>query len=126
MNWIVFAGSLAAILVLGGVAWALRLGGAERSFLAPEEALDAAEQAIAGFVGISAAVGGDGRAALAYGEQARIVVLKTHGARVAAREVRWDDIRATPGGMLVETRDRRFGAVLVTQIDNLDMRRLAS
>lgn len=125
MNWVALGGSLAAVLSLGGVAAWLRLGGPERSFLEPGEAMRAAEEAIAGFVATAAGIGSDGRAALVVGKGLRVVILKAHGARVAAREIRWDMIRATPAGMLVETGERRFGAVLLSEVDNLDVRRLA-
>ncbi len=125
MNWIVFGASLAAVLALGGVAAWLRLGGTDASFTAPEEAMRAAEEAITGFVALSAALGSDGRAALVFGEGMRVVVLKAHGARSAAREVVWRDVRATHEGMLVSTGERRFGQVLVAGVDNLDVRRLA-
>lgn len=124
MNWIVFAASLGAVLALGGLAAWLKLGGTDTSFTAPEDAMLAAEQAVTGFQPLSAAVGRDGRAALVFGEGMRVVVLKAHGARTAAREIVWHDVRATHAGMEVATKDR-FGKVLVAGVDNLDVRRLA-
>lgn len=123
MNWWLLGGSLAAVLALGWVAAWLRLRRDNSTFAAPEEAMGAAEQAIPGFVALSAAVGHDGHAALVFGEGARVVVLKA--AHAAAREVGWRDVRATSEGMLVATGERRFGTVLVTGVDNLDVRRLA-
>jgi hypothetical protein len=124
VNWLVFAASLAAVLALGGIAAWLKLGRTGISFTAPEEAMRAAEEAVTGFHALSAALGRDGRAALVFGEGMRIVVLKAHGARSAAREIVWRDVRATDEGMLVATKDR-FGTVLVAGIDSLDIRRLA-
>ena len=124
MNWIVFAASLGAVLALGGIAAWLKLGGTDTSFTAPDEAMLAAEQAVTGFHALSAAVGRDGRAALVFGEGMRVVVLKAHGARTAAREIVWRDVRATHEGMEVATKDR-FGTVLIAGVDNLDVRRLA-
>jgi hypothetical protein len=41
------------------------------------------------------------------------------------REVAWQRVRATAAGVEVETGDRRFGRMLVSGIDALDVRRLA-
>ncbi len=124
MNWLVFAGSLAAVFLLGAIAAWLKLGGTDAALEGPEEAMRAAEDALPGFVARSVALGADRRAALIFGENMRIVVLKAHGARTAAREIAWRDVRATADGMLVATQDR-FGTVLVAGVDNLDVRRLA-
>lgn len=125
MNWLVLAGALAAVLVLGVIAAWLRQRGPDRSFTAPGEAMHAAEEKVAGFVALSAAVGSDGQAALVFGEGMRVVVLKASGGRVAAREVAWRDVRATREGLLVSNGERRSGSVLVAGVDNLDVRRLA-
>lgn len=126
MDWIVFAASLAAVLVLAGVAWLLKLGGPDTRIATPEGACRIAEDALSGFVAVRSVVGEDGRAALVSGEGARLAVLKAHGARVATREVIWSDIRATDAGVVAETRDRRFGVVTLAGVDALDVRRLAS
>lgn len=127
MNWLQLAGSLAAILILAGLAWALKLGraGFEGTIDTPEQAVEAAEHALAGFAAIGALVGDDRAAALVAGAHGRVAVVKRHGARLAVREVRWGQVRAVHGAMLVETGDRRFGAVSVAGIDVLDVRRLA-
>src|SRR5579875_2376688 len=127
MNWLQLAGSLAAILILAGIAWALKLGraGHEAVIDDPDAAAGAAEEAIAGFRAIGALVGDDRAAALVAGAHGRVAAVKRHGARLAVREVRWSQVRATATGMLVETGDRRFGAVTVTGVDVLDIRRLA-
>ncbi|WP_085808770.1 hypothetical protein [Sphingomonas sp. TZW2008] len=125
MNWIVFAASLAAVLALAGLAAWLKLGGTDRRLADPEQVMLAAEESLPGFVAQSAAVGSDGRAALIFGDGMRIVVVKAHGARIAAREIVWRDVRATHEGMVVATGERRFGEVLVAGVDNLDVRRLA-
>ena len=127
MTWLQLAGSLAAILILAGLAWVLKLGraGHEGTIDDPDAAAEAAEQALAGFAAIGALVGDDHAAALVAGRGGRVAVIKRHGARLAAREVRWDKVRAVYDGMLVETGDRRFGAVTVTGVSVLDVRRLA-
>ena len=124
MNWVLLAGSLAAVLALAGIAWALRLG-RDRKIEAPEDAADAADAALAGFVTVGAVVGADGAAALAVDGGGRVAVCKRHGARIAVREVQWTAVRATPGGMRVDTGERRFGEVTVAGVSALDVRRLA-
>ena len=123
MNWVLLAGSLAAVLLLAGVAWALRLG-RDRKIGAPEDAAEAVEAAIAGFRAANAVVGADGAAALVVDGQGRVAVCKRHGARIAVREVAWADIRATAGGLLVDHGERRFGAVTVAGVNALDVKRL--
>lgn len=125
MNWIVFAASLAAVLVLAAVAWTLKLGGPDARIATPEGACRIAEEALVGFAAVACVVGTDGRAALIVGEAGRVAVLKAHGARVAAREIAWADVRATASGVVVETRERRFGAITLKGVDALDVRRLA-
>ncbi|HEX7655563.1 MAG: hypothetical protein ACTHKR_12630 [Sphingomonas sp.] len=127
MNWLQLAGSIAAILILAGVAWALKLGrgGHEAVIEDPEAAAAAAEQALSGFEPFGALVGDDRATAIVAGHGGRVAVVKRHGARLAVREVRWGQVRATHDGMLVETGDRRFGKVTVVGINVLDIRRLA-
>lgn len=117
-------GSLAAILVLAGIAWALRLGRDAR-IASPEEAAAAAEAALAGFEAANVVLGADGAGALAVGSDGRLAAVKRHGARAAVREIRWAAIRPTPAGAVIETGERRFGPVLLAGVDALDLRRLA-
>ena len=124
MNWATLAGSIAAILALAGIAWALRLGRDAR-IASPEEAADAAETALAGFEAADVVLGADGAGALAVGADGRLAAIKRHGARAAVREVRWAAVRPTPDGAVVETGERRFGTVLLAGVDALDLRRLA-
>lgn len=125
MNWVVLAGSLAVVLVLAAGAWMLRLGRDER-IGSPEDAADATEAALAGFRTSGAVVGSDGAGALVVDGAGRVAVCKRHGARLAVREVGWSDIRATSGGLLVESGERRFGQVIVAGVDALDVKRLSS
>ena len=117
--------ALAVVIALGTLGWRLMRRGDMHRLDAPEDAMHAAEQSLAGFAALSAAVGNDGQAALVFGEGLRVAVLKVRGAGTAAREIVWQDVRATSEGLLVATGDRRFGAVLIAGIDNLDVRRLA-
>ena len=124
MNWPVLGGSLAAILVLAGICWGLKLGRVER-IASPEDAADAADQSLPGFDTVGAVVGADGSGALAVADDGRVAVMKRHGARIAVREVTWHALRSTPAGIVVETGERRFGSVSLTGVDALDIRRLA-
>ena len=90
----------------------------------PAQAAEVAERVIPGFRPTGALIGEDRAAALVAGENGRVALVKRRGVRLAAREVRWGQVRATAGGMLVETGDWRFGAVMVSGIDVIDVRRL--
>lgn len=125
MIWWQLAGSAAAILLLAAVAWGLKLGRGGR-IGSVEEAADAADGQLPGFVTGGAVLGADGTAALAVNRDgARVAVVKRHGARLAVREVGWAALRSTDDGIVVETGERRFGSVAVTGVDALDVRRLA-
>ena len=124
MNWLVLAGSLAAILALAGLAHLLRLG-RDAKIASPEEAAAAAETALAGFEAANVVVGADGAGALAVGEDGRLAAVKRHGARAAVREVTWTAVRPTETGAVIETGERRFGAVTLAGVNALDLRRLA-
>ena len=124
MNGYVLGGSLAAVLALAGIAWALRLGRDGR-IASPEEAADAAEQSLAGFATEGAVVGADGGGALAVDRSGRLAAMKRHGARIAVREVTWRAMRSTAEGIVIETGDKRFGSVTLRGVDALDIRRLA-
>lgn len=83
MNWTLAAGSLAAVLTLAGIAWALKLGGG--TIASEEAAIEAAEQALSGFEGASAVVGTDRQAAVVQGRDGSTALLKVKGARIVAR-----------------------------------------
>lgn len=125
MNWLQLGLSLVAVFALAGVAWWLRLGRKGRIGSA-EEAADAVDHALPGFVTANAVVGADGMAALAVGRDGeRLAVCKRHGAKLAVREVGWSALRSTEEGIVVETGERRFGRVALAGVDALDVRRLA-
>ncbi len=107
----VFAGSLAAILVLALAARLLRLGGGH--IAGEADAMTAAEDILPGFEAERAAIGSDGQAALVRGRDGSVAVLKMHGARVAGRRLSRLDAEPLPEGLRVRTGDARFGAVLV-------------
>ncbi|MGI4950086.1 MAG: hypothetical protein ACRYHC_15570 [Janthinobacterium lividum] len=96
-------------------------------------AIDGATRTVPGFAPGAAVVGHDGAAALVSGTDARgrelLVLVRAGGARLTTREVEWGAVRATPGGIVVETGERRSArkdsGVPITGVDALDVRRLA-
>lgn len=110
-------GSLVAILMLAGLAWWMKLGGAPR--LDTEDAVRrAAGEVEDGFTPAAFSCDAEGVAALACDAAGRIMVIRRHGNRFAGRVL-------GPGASarFVETRleidpgDRRFGKVLLILSD---------
>lgn len=124
MNLFVLGTVGAAALVLGVAAWLLKLRRGAAIMRSPAEAMQAAEAALPGFRAADALVGEDGRAGLALGDDGRVVVVRAHRARPAARTVAWSEVRQDYAGLIVETGERRFGNVLLAGITVLDVRRL--
>lgn len=122
MTWVQIAGSLAAILVLAGVARMLKLG--ESRIVDAATARTFAEDALAGFVAHEAVVGTDGRAAVVAGN-GTIAILKRHGARVAVRRL-VPPLRLYEAveGVSVDTGERLFGRVTLFGVIADDVRRL--
>jgi len=109
----IFGGSLAAILFMTLVAWALGLG-RDGAIASSQEARETAEGMISGFDAGEALLGSDGKAALVHGKAGDVALLKMHGARVAARHLRLPlATEATPEGLRVSSGDKRFGTVLL-------------
>ncbi len=104
-------GSLAAILVVTAIAWALKLG--RTPAIADEDRAKAlAREADSAFEPVSAHVSSDGTAAIIADATGRIMVLRRHGAQFAARVLgpgahaeRADSV------LTVNPADRRFGPV---------------
>ena len=111
-------GSIAAILILAAIAWALRLGGGK---IADEiQAMTDAEAILSGFEATHATVATDGKAALVHGEDGSVALLKIHGSMVAARRLAQPlDTRPSPDGLIVASGERRFGSVLVRGVTAL-------
>lgn len=105
MNWPIAAGSLAAVLVLAGIAWALKLGGGGR-ITDPAHAVRLAEDALAGFEARDAVVCGAGAGAVVFGVGGTIALIRPSGARFIVREVRRPAWRATADGLAIEAGDR--------------------
>ncbi|MBC2776352.1 hypothetical protein [Parasphingopyxis marina] len=125
MNWVVLAGSIAAVLILAGFAWLLKLG-ATPQIESEEAAARLARDAHSGFRPIDIALGRDGRAALLLGENGDIVLLRPHGAQIAARVFRAAPPITRAGGELkIATGERMFGDVAL-QLDEAEAARWAA
>ena len=110
MDWLVLAGSVAGVLGLVLVAWWLGLGGDDIDGEA--QALRAAEEAQVGFVAESAVVSGDRQAAVVRGSDGSVVLLKVHGAHLAARRLTPPfRMRAERDEVVIATGERMFGDV---------------
>lgn len=112
-----FLGSLAAILALAAIAWALKLG-PERKLASEEEARAAANEAVDGFAPVKLALDKDGRGALLSDASGRVLLLRPHGVHFAGRiltpaaEARVDD-----GVLVIDTAEKRYGAARLTLED---------
>tara|TARA_B100000749_G_scaffold237182_1_gene195645 strand:- start:286 stop:699 length:414 start_codon:yes stop_codon:yes gene_type:complete len=104
-------GSLVAIMVLAGIAWALKLG---RVSLIDDDrhAMALASEADSGFDPAEAAVSRDGRSALVGDHDGRIMVLRSHGAQFAGRVLEPGTATRIEGDSLTVTpAERRYGPV---------------
>ena len=105
-----FLGSLAAILLLAGLAWWLKLG-PERRLSSEEEARRAAAEAADGFEAKDLALDAEGRAALLRDVQGRIMLLRPHGTHFAARILTpAATARIESDTLIVDTSERRYGS----------------
>jgi len=120
--WIAVGAAVVAVLLTVGVVLALR-GRRKPRIASPEEAAEAAERALSGFDTQGAVVGTPG--AIDRQRAGRVAVMTRDGARIAVREVPWGALRSTAEGILIDTGERKLGAVLVAGVDALDVRRLA-
>jgi len=122
----IVGGVVAAVVVLlGALSWVVVRMRRVVKIETPEEAADAAQAQLAGFAVAGAVVGADGQGALAIADDGRVAAVKRIGKRLAVREVSWRTVRATREGILVETGDKVLGAVMLSRVDVLDIRRLA-
>jgi hypothetical protein len=114
---LVFAGSLAAIFLLAGLARGLRLG--RDPVLASEaEAARWASEVHDGFLPSRTALDADGKGALLEDASGRLMVLKPHGGHFAGRildgTARAEDAQ---GKLQIISGERRFGTVTL-QLEN--------
>jgi hypothetical protein len=112
------AGSLVAILLLAGLAWWLKLGGAPR--LASEaDVVRVAGEVEDGFSPVSTVCDTEGSGALARDADGRIMVIRRHGNRFAGR-ILTSRARAVcedhPGefNIIVDAGEARFGKAFLT------------
>ncbi len=99
-------------------------GRSERLIHTVEEAIAAVAEVLPTFEAFDATMGDDGRAALAIDPRGRLALVVARGAKVRAREVHWPMLRTIDGGILIDTGDRRFGAVVLNRLTAVDIRRL--
>ncbi len=126
MTPVIVGGAIAAgLFVVGGGGWAVVRMRRVVKIETAEEAADAAQAQLAGFAVAGAVVGADGQGALAIADDGRVAAVKRIGKQLAVREISWRRVRATQDGILVETGDKTLGAVMLAQVDVLDIRRLA-
>ncbi|UVI40120.1 hypothetical protein [Qipengyuania spongiae] len=110
-----FLGSLAAILVLAGMAWKLGLGPGT-TIASEDEARVAAEEAFGGYEPRETAIARDGRGVIMRDAAGAIMVLKPHGTHLAGRILgsRASAKTERDGGeeyLVVTSGERRFGTV---------------
>jgi hypothetical protein len=122
---VIGAAVAALVASVGGIGWATVRKRRVIRIETAEEAAEAAQAQLPGFAVSGAVVGADGRGALAVADDGRVAAVKRVGKRIAVREVTWRTVRATQEGILVETGDRTLGAVMLSRVDVLDIRRLA-
>lgn len=115
----------AGLALVGAGGWWWLRGRAPSRISSPEQAAEAAERALPGFVVAGAVVGADGGAALAVAANGRVAAVAPQGGGLLVREVAWRSLRAMAEGVMVETGDRRLGTVALAGVDVLDIRRLA-
>lgn len=104
------------MLVLSGIAWALKLGGPGRIDDA-DQAMRLAEDAIAGFDATEAVVGADGLGALVFGAGGSVALIRPSGARFLVRKMWRPGWRVTGTGIEIETGDRVPLPLGVTQAE---------
>jgi hypothetical protein len=113
MSWIVLAESMAAVLILAGIAWLLGLGAPPR-IESEEAAARFARDAHSGFRPVETALDSAGRAALVLSDNGAIVLLRPHGAQIAARVFRAAPPITREGGELkIATGESMFGDVTI-------------
>ena len=104
-----FAGSLAAILALFGLAKFLKLGPDAR-LETRAQAIEAARQADDGFEPVEVALDSEGRGALVRDAAGAVMLLRPHGAQMASRILTSRAaVRLDGEGIVIDTAERRFG-----------------
>lgn len=113
MDWMVLAGSLAAILALAALVHLLKLGGAAIEDGA--HAMRLAEDNLSGFKARKAVISEDGEAAIVLGDNAKAALIKRHGAQFAMREVAVPLALKKDGeAYIVDSGEMRFGRITLS------------
>ena len=106
-----FAGSLAAVLALAWLAAKLRLGGDPR-LRDPDEARRLADEAVCGFDAEEVVLDRAGIGALLRDRQGRVMLIRRHGVRWAARLLdNHAGVRLDRNFLEIATGERRFGKI---------------
>ena len=113
MTWLTLIGSLAAVFAVAGLVWAMGMG--RGAAITDSEAAERlAREAQSGFVPHAAIVGRDHRAALVLGADEAIILLRVHGAQIAARVLRsLTQVERRDGVLIIGTGERLFGDVIL-------------
>jgi len=113
MDWMILAGSLAAILMVAALVHFLKLGDAAIDDEA--HAMRMAEENLSGFSARKAIISEDREAAIILGDNANAALVKRHGAQFAMREVSLPlSIRKDGDTYIAESGEMRFGRVMLT------------
>lgn len=116
MNTSQLGGSLVAILVLAGLAWALRLG-RDTVIADRAEAMMLAEDSLSGFSADRAWLSVEGRAAVVIGRDRSIAVLCVRGANPVARRLTRPLCRLSGPSVVVEIGERFLRAATIDFAD---------
>ncbi len=109
-----FAGSLIAILVVGALVFALKLG-RSTSLSTHTDAARAAAQVHDGYAANQSAISEAGNAAVLSDKAGQIMVIKAHGAHFAGRLLGAEASASVQGNVLsIATGEARFGTVSLT------------
>ena len=115
MNWWLAAGSLAAVLLLSGVAWLLKLGGTQK-LETGDDAIALAEALNSGFEGKAGLVSASGELAAAAGGPGDLVLIEPMGARHRARRI--------AGARVAMVNEGAGGAAITLQLSPREMFRI--
>ena len=108
MKWTLWLGSLAGVLALAAIAWAIGLGRSDP--LTADEVTERLFHDYGPLALRTLLLSQDGRAALAFAHDGRIFAVKAHGVGVASRELLRPLLATEEGDTLViDPRDRPFG-----------------
>ncbi len=124
MSWLVLTGSLGAVFAVAGLVWLLGLGKSP-GIADAKHAMQLAREAQSGFRPAGAVIDAKGRAALVRGNNGEIILVRPHGAQMAARIFKSAPAIEREGGRLkIATGERMFGDVML-ELDEKDAKHWA-